>query len=191
MHKLMICGFGRAGKDSVADQISKRLGVKTQCSSSLAARHVIAPQINKLFDSDYIDRIAKVEGKWVHPDIIEKNLFETRHEGDGRKIWFDAICEYNKEDPTRLMRKLYDIADVYVGCRSLREFLAGQHECFQFSIWVDGSKRVAPEITTCEIKPENCDIIIDNNGTEFELTAKVDRLCDFLQSMKCEASCGP
>ena len=182
----MICGHGRSGKNTASAIITERLGVTEMCSSQLAARHVIAPQINKLFDSAYVDRVAKTDGRWVHPDIIEKNLFETRHEGDGRKIWFDAICEYNKDDPTRLMKKLYDIADVYVGCRSLREFLAGQHECFQFSIWVDASKRVAPEITTCEIKPENCDVIIENNGTEFELRAKVNRLCDFLKSIKCD-----
>ncbi len=190
MNKLMICGYGRHGKDTVADLITKRINVTSQCSSRLAARHTVAPRMNELFEPEYIEKIAKVDGKWLHPDIIEKRLYDTRHEGNGRKIWFDAICEYNKDDPTRLMKKLYDIADIYVGCRSLREFLAGQHECFKFSIWVDASKRVTPEIGTCEIKPEHCDVIIDNNGTEFELNAKVNRLCDFIQSPKsCERSC--
>jgi hypothetical protein len=180
----MICGYGRHGKDSVADLMAAHLGLKSQCSSSLAARHVIAPNMSKLFSEEHIERVAKLDGRWLHPDIIEKNLYKSRHEGDGRKIWYDAICEYNKDDPTRLMRKLYDVADIYVGCRSLREFVAGQHECFQFSIWVDASKRVSPEIGTCDIKPEHCDVIIDNNGSVFELEAKVKRFCDFFNSYK-------
>lgn len=181
---LMICGFGRHGKDTVAAILAKELGVPAQCSSHLASRHVIAPQLDKLFDKDYIDRVARIDGagsSWLHPDIIESNLYNTRHEGDGRKIWFDAICEYNKEDPTRLMRKLYEVSGIYVGCRSMREFVAGKDECFQLSIWVDASGRLEPELGTCEIRSDDCDIVIHNNGTLDSLTAKVKRLSSILK----------
>jgi hypothetical protein len=139
--------------------------------------------MNALFDKEYIDRVARIDGpgsSWLHPDLIESNLYQTRHEGNGRKIWFDAICQYNEDDPIRLMRKLYEVSKIYVGCRSIREFLHGRDVCFQLSIWVDGSERLDPETATCDIRPSDCDIIIDNNSDLSKLECKVTRLANAL-----------
>ena len=174
--KLMICGHGRHGKDTVADMISENLNLRACSSSALALEKVIYPNRYELFSS------AKLKSL---PDSTEEQkeaLFLSRHEGRGREVWYNAISDYNSSDACRLMKELYQRADIYVGCRSLREFREGQEsKLFDLSIWVDASERLRTSETTCGVEPFDCDITIENNSSLDDLATRVGRLTRLLK----------
>lgn len=173
--KIMIVGVGRHGKDTVAELIEEFTGMKFASSSYVAAKHVIGAQLSTFYPgvwSDYSDGLIEAD------DLIPL-IHSLRHHEGQRDRWRDAIAEFNRDDETRLARILYLTADVYVGCRRRKEFMAGREEgLFQLSIYVDASKRVQSDDETCEIGPDDCDIVIPNNLSEEDLRSRVERLCE-------------
>lgn len=178
--KLMICGHGRHGKDTVAKMIAENLGLTWLSSSQLALDRVIYPNRYELFAKSKLDSI--LFGAASEADC-KRSLFEGRHDDNGRRVWYEAICEYNKADPCRLMKDLYSQADIYVGCRSLREFKAGKEsKLFDLSIWVDASERLRTSEVTCGVEPFDCDITIENNSTMEDLSERVANLTNVIGS---------
>ena len=165
--KLMICGHGRHGKDTVAEILRDDFGVSFQSSSLAAAAHVWPMLANK-------DDYATVE-----------ECYQDR--ANHRQAWYEVIKELNREDKTWLMKQIYRINDVYVGIRDREEFIAGRHRnVFQFSVWVDASDRVPPEPTTSNtVTRDLCDIIIDNNA---DLPTLKFRVGNFAQGL-CKSMC--
>jgi len=97
--------------------------------------------------------------------------------------WYDAIRDFNKEDESKLSAAIFNKYDMYVGIRSRVEFLAARH-LSDLSIWVEASTRVPQVDPTCKILSTDCDIIIDNNGTEEELREKMVRLLNLIVAPK-------
>lgn len=161
--KLMILGSGRHGKDYAAEYLRKWLGLTFISSSAFVGTKAVYPKLK--------DKYATFE-----------DCFNDRHTGNNRAIWYDAIQEYNAEDPARLARELYAEYDMYVGLRSEREFLAAKREkLFNLSIWVDAFDRVPPEASTSlTIRRDMADIVIDNSGTMEEFDMKLRALADVL-----------
>lgn len=163
--KLMICGHGRHGKDTVAELLTEYVGLTFESSSRFLAQKMFDDSTSKLYDK--------------YSTVVE--MYEDR--ANHREDWFNWIADYNKDDATRFTRDLFTQYDMYVGIRNDREFFAAQNaELFDLSIWVDATKRKPLEGEgSNKIKPEYCDIIIDNNSGLKDLEFKVRRLSKFLR----------
>ena len=164
--KLMIVGHGRHGKDTVAQILADELGL-TFCSSSYFCA--------KAFIYDALKNVFGYES--VAECYADRNTSQRM-----RDLWHTLICAYNKDDPARLSREILSEYDIYVGIRSDGEFVEAELEgLFDLSIWVDASGRLDSEgESSFEIKRSDCDIVIDNNYSEEDLTRRVTRLASVL-----------
>ncbi len=152
--KLMIVGHGRHGKDTVCDLL-KAYGYNFT-SSSLHCSEVV-------FDA--------LKDKYGYKD--SKECFEDRH--SHRKEWFDIITDYNTPDRTRIAREIYKNNSLYAGMRNREEVIKCKEEkVFNYAVWVDASKRLPPESeSSMNIRKEDCDFCIDNNGNLQQLSHSV------------------
>lgn len=159
--KVILLGHGRSGKDTVAEILNKELGL-VFCSSSLFAA--------RLFIYDALkDTIGY--------DSFEE-CYEDRH--NHRATWHNLICSYNANDPARLAREIFKRNEIYVGIRSNVEFGEAKREgLFDLAIWVDASERVPNEGSdSFDIDRSQADFVIDNNGDEEELRARLGKLIE-------------
>lgn len=155
--KLLILGYKRSGKDTMAEYLRDNFGMKFT-SSSMAACEIF------LFDA--------LAPKYGYKTIEE--CFNDRHHH--RPEWYQLIRDYNKDDRARLARAILEKTGCYVGMRD-REELAGSKALFDLVVWVDANKRVGVENSdSCNLTKEDADIIIDNNGTQEEFFVKLQKL---------------
>lgn len=151
--KIMVCGYARHGKD----QFCEYMGIPFNSSSRVALDKVIWGAIgHKFADKD--------------------ECYEQRV--DHRSTWYNLIKAYNTPDLTRLCRDIFEENDIYCGIRDREEFLAAkQQRLFDLSIWVDASDRIPPEDSnSCTLTPADCDIIVTNNGSLYDLEMKAKRI---------------
>jgi hypothetical protein len=163
--RLILLGHARHGKDTVADLLRDRHGFNPMGSSLFACERVVAPWF-------------RLTG-WPYPSVQACYADRVNH----RALWFDLICAYNRQDPARLARELFEAGhDVYVGMRSATEFAAAR-PLADVVVWVDALDRLPPEpADSFDIDPAAvCDWRIDNNGTP-ELLA--ERVSDFVRWLR-------
>jgi len=142
--KLLIIGNARHGKDTLAEIFSKHFNVNFESSSHAACRLAIYPVLKE---------------KYNYSSMEECFLDRVNH----RKEWYDMICDYNRNDPSRLTKDILSTSDIYVGLRSKRE-LDGSRNLFDLIIFVDASSRLPLEgDDSCTISRNDADIIIENN----------------------------
>lgn len=157
--KLLIIGNARHGKDSLTEILRDKFGLRFVSSSQAAA------------DIFLYDLLKDKYGYNTPEECFEDRV-------NHRQEWYEAICEYNKDDKARLAKGILEIADCYVGMRDREEI----EEClkqnlFDMIIWVDASERLPLEPPTSFNIDKSCaDIIIENNGTYEEFEKKVIRL---------------
>ena len=156
--KLCIVGSARWGKDSFAEILRDEFGMTFESSSQSAA---------DIFLYDLLKEKYGYE--------TSEECFEDRH--NHRQEWYEAICEYNKDDKARLAKGIVERTGCYVGMRDRDEI----RECikqglFDLIVWVDASDRLPEEPATSFNIDRSCaDIIIENNGTYEEFYEKVLR----------------
>ena len=155
--KIILLGFGRHGKDSAAEYLRDKYGLTFKSSSEFVGQKAVWPLMcyeYESFDECFADRHSR------------------------RAEWFNAISEYNREDPARLGKELFSEFDLYVGLRSKRELDALRAQgVFDLAIWIDGSRRLPPEdSSSITITPDMADMTIDNNGTLADLHRRLDAL---------------
>lgn len=145
--RILIIGHARHGKDTVAEIIQDVLGL-TYKGSSQAASEI------------FLYNALKDKYGYSTPE----ECFEDRV--NHRAEWHDLICEYNKEDPTRLARAIMEVADMYVGMRSKREIDSCVNQrVFDYVIGVfDPRKPLEPKDSFNIELGEHCDFIIFNDG---------------------------
>lgn len=165
--RLMILGYARHGKDTVAELLAKAHGLKHISSSLFVAEKAVRPAL-------------ALQGI-TYPDLDSCYADRVNH----RAAWKQAIVEYNTPDKARLARELFADFDMYVGLRDLEEFVAAQAAgLFDVCIWVDSTERLAKahravqpwELSwqqavdtvreprsSCTVTPNLADIVIDNN----------------------------
>lgn len=166
--KLMILGYARHGKDTVAEILRDNLKLKFASSSFAAAEKVMVPFLAAKgityasLDECYADRV------------------------NHRQDWYEQIKAYNNPDAAKLAREIYKDNDIYVGMRSDIELEAVRKEgLFNYSIWVDRSKHVAPEpSTSCSVTPAMAHHVLDNNGTLEQLKVRTLALYWDLMSLE-------
>jgi hypothetical protein len=158
--KLMILGYARHGKDTVAEILTQNHGLKFANSSWEAGKKIMLPY----FESRGV----------YYKDFMECYEDRVNH----RQEWFDQIVAYNNPDRARLAREIYSESDMYVGLRDVAEFNAVKKEgLFQYAIWVDRSKIVPPEpASSNNIDITSADYVIDNNGTLEQLKVRTSSL---------------
>ena len=156
--KLCIIGSMRMGKDSMAEILRDEFGMTFESSSQSAA---------DIFLYDLLKEKYGYE--------TSEECFEDRH--NHRQEWYEAICEYNKDDKARLAKGILERTGCYVGMRDrdeIKEFI--KQELFDLIVWVDASDRLPEEPATSFNIDKGCaDIIIENNGTYEEFYEKILR----------------
>lgn len=154
MPKILILGWARHGKDTAASFLRDDFGFSFCSSSLFAAQEIVRPALARMgkvyatLEECYADRVNQ------------------------RKLWYEAICKFNEQDPARLGRKIFQQHDLYVGLRNVREFEALQADkAFDLCIWIDATGRgLPPEAKqSCSVQPSHADVIVNNNGTLAEL----------------------
>jgi len=161
--KICIISHARWGKDTLGEFLLETHGIKFASSSQTA---------NDLFIFDTL------KDQYGYSTVEE--CFEDRI--NHRDEWYQMICDFNRDDRTKLARCILDRADAYVGMRDLQEMESAVAEkLFDHIIWVDASKRLPPEpIESFNIPQSFADITIDNNGTLEEFKLKAWELGEFL-----------
>ena len=162
--RLLIIGHARHGKDSLAEILHEHYGLKFISSSQACA-------------DIFIYDVLKDKYGYKTPE----ECFEDRM--NHRQEWYEMICEYNKNDKARLAKEILKYNNTYVGMRDTSEI----KEClkqglFDLVIWVDAQDRLPIEdFNSFNIRPNDADIIIDNNGTYEEFKEKALRLGSLLR----------
>lgn len=152
---LAILGHGRAGKDTAAEYLCYRLGLKYGGSSSTTMLRFVARMVN----------------------LTEEQAWAERHEH--REYWLQAGHAIRGSDLTLLCRLCLSISDMAIGLRGRVEL----HGCVSeqvvdYLVWID-NPRVPPD-STVEFGPEDCDLMIPNHGSSLEFYRKLDRFASLL-----------
>lgn len=175
--KILILGYGRHGKDTVAEMLRDDYGLSFVSSSEFCAEHVVLPWFNALWQRSS-DLFYERTGR-VYPWHTWQDCYADRHKGMNRKNWYDAITEFNRPDASQLGRAIFAEHDIYCGLRSSREFHAVKAAgLYDLCVWVDASGRgVLPEDrSSCTVEPWMADHVVDNSGDVDELRLNVRRL---------------
>lgn len=161
--KLLIIGHGRHGKDTVCEILRDNYGFSFESSSKFCSKLFI---FNDLKD------------KYGYAN--EEECYADRH--NHRAEWYDAICNYNVPDASRLGREIFRAHDIYCGLRNKREFFAMKNTgVFDYAIWVDRIDHLPPESKdSMSLEQWMADFTIDNNGTLSELEFNVDQLINYI-----------
>ena len=155
--RILITGYKKSGKDTAAEYLTK-YGYKFISASEYATIPIMIP---------YFESVGKIYSS-------PKECFDDRVSDGNRKIWFDVIENFNRNDGSALTRRIFDSGyDVYVGLRSLMEFTASR-DLFDHVIWVDGTSRMPLEdISSCTITPDCATYVLDNNGSLKDLEKNI------------------
>jgi hypothetical protein len=179
--RLMICGEARSGKDTFADMIceSSNGGYSKRSSSECAIENAIFPRLDEIYSYREARKVRRIYEN-LGADEAYKYLYENRF--GFRACWKEAICEYNSEDPCRLMKELFRTSNIYVGIRSLREFTAGEKAgVFDLSVWVE--RPGVDEDESNEITSNNCQILVRNDGRLSDLRDNALAILDFINPL--------
>ncbi len=162
--KILILGYGRHGKDTAAEYLRDAYGLRFTSSSLFCAEHVVLPYMRTL------------QFGYASP----QDCFEDRH--NNRGLWYEAISKFNREDPTRLARAIFEDHDVYCGLRSRRELNAVKNAGLaDHVLWVDRMDREPEEDrSSCDVEPWMADFVVDNNGTPEDMKGNLDVLMERL-----------
>lgn len=157
--KILILGNGRHGKDTLAELFNQYFGLTFMSSSQASADFFLYNQLK--------DKYGYTSSEECFEDRVNH-----------REEWYQAICNYNKDNRARLAQDILSRSNCYVGMRDKEEF----NECvkqklFDIIIWVDASKRLPLEPgTSFNINMSDADIIVENNGTFEEFVEKSKRI---------------
>jgi hypothetical protein len=156
--KLLIIGAARWGKDSMAEILRDEFGMTFESSSQSAS---------DIFLYDLMKEKYGYE--------TSEECFGDRH--NHRQEWYEAICDYNKDDKARLAKGIMERTNCYVGMRDRDEIKECiKQELFDLIVWVDASDRLPEEAATSFNIDKGCaDVIIENNGSYEEFNEKVLR----------------
>lgn len=157
---LLIIGHGECGKDTAADMICRKTGLKS-LPSSFVMRYVVFERMPR-----------SMRERYGNADVAY--LDRRKH----RKLWFDAIAEWTADDRSKLVRTVLQHADIYTGLRQRDEFEESK-DLFDLIIWIDRDICKVEDGESNQLNKNDADVIIPNNDTLEELDRKIDRLVHF------------
>lgn len=162
--KLMVMGYARHGKDTVGEMLRTQYGLRFSSSSMFCAERVMLP--------------AMAARGVRYKDAFE--CYADRHRW--RSAWYDDISAFCAKDPAALGKAIFEDNDVYCGIRNIREYDACEVAgIFDFSIWVDASRRLPPEPeSSCTVHMGCADLVLGNNGDLGELQRNLTSCMQFI-----------
>lgn len=155
MLKISICGHGGCGKDTAAEMLAEMTPMRYVMGTSKFAADIVWEKWGKL-----------------NPHYGWKNASECwEARRDHRKKWAEIIREYNQADPVQLYRDCLAAQELLTGIRWRNE----QQACrvagiVDLWVWLDRDVPVDP---TMDFGPEQCDIVIPNNGSKLALKRRL------------------
>jgi dephospho-CoA kinase len=164
--KLIIAGHARHGKDTVCEILNNLFGYTFQSSSEVAMYEFLYDKL-------------KVKYGYTTPTECFNDRLNHRQE------WFQEICDYGKDDLTKLGRLIFSKVDIYCGIRNGLELKTlKEHNCFDYFVWVDASARLPLESTQSMTITTAPDFTVDNNGSLEDLTYNVFTLAQAIEMEK-------
>jgi hypothetical protein len=158
--KLLILGYARHGKDTVAEILRDEHGYNFTSSSYFCAEKVCRPYLAE---------------RGVHYASLDECYKDrVNHRAD----WYDAIAAFNAQDPTALSKGILEIGDIYVGMRNAREYAVAK-DLFDEVWWVNSTGRGLPpeDKSSMDIVFDPNEMrLIENNGSVDELKALIATL---------------
>lgn len=163
--KILVIGHSRNGKDHAAEYLRDNFGITYKGSSELCSEIFIFDELKNKYD-------------YKNPD----ECFQDRV--NHRKEWYDLICDYNSNDPTKLAEQIFDKCHLYCGMRSKDEVDACKDKWSDLLvIYIDRSEVLPPEsVESCTITRNQADVVISNNGNIIEFEDKLRRLFNNLNT---------
>lgn len=154
--RLCICGPGRSGKDTIAEWLGNNTSLKYVGGTSWFAAERI---YNHMISLGH--KYRSVEECW------EDRIYH-------RVLWADYIDNViNRDDPCTLYKMCLEQQDILTGIRRIKEIQSVKKLYNCLTIWVE---RKGLEVDlTMGYGPEECDLIITNNGNVSELFGKLGR----------------
>lgn len=155
---ILILGDARHGKDTLADLMCDEYGLTSESSSKAALR---------IFLFDILVYQYLLDYKTVEEAYLDRV--------NRREIWFKEICNYNKNDKTRLVKEILKKSNIYIGLRNSDEVeQAIEEELFDMIIGIyDYRKpRESSKSNTADVFKYS-DFVFMNNGTIEDLKDKV------------------
>lgn len=151
------CGYGRAGKDTIAQFFCEQAGLVYPGSNSM----VILPLVATMAEEE------------------PTKVFEERH--NQRDFWIDACHAIRHGDYSLLIKMSLGAGDVAVGIRGRLElYHSVKEEVLDWTIWIEND-RVEKDRTT-EYTSADCDDVWFNNGPYFALYARIERFIAMLRA---------
>lgn len=148
---IALCGMGESGKDMSAAYLCSR----TQMAYGGSTSSVVAPLIAHALNVDV------------------ETAFSQRREN--RVFWYDFCCEFRRHDPTLLAKMNLAHGDIVVGPRDdIELFACRQQGVVDLSVWIE--RTAAAKDPTVKFGADDCDLVIPNNGSRFDLFRKWDVL---------------
>ena len=157
----IIAGFKRHGKDEMALYINKHYDLTSKSSSWFACEKFIFNRMKDLYG-------------------YETPLECYNDRDNHRVLWYQYICDYNKENKAQLGIDIFSEADFYVGIRDKDE-LEGIKKHFPnlTVVWVDAIERKEPENSdSMNVTIDDADIVIDNNGSLGAFYLRIDQFME-------------
>ena len=99
---ILVVGHKEHGKSTVAQMISDNTGFKYEDSSMASAKLFVYPLL---------------KDKYGYSSLGE--CYKDRR--NRRAEWYKLICDYNKQDKSRLAKDIMKDNDIYVGMRDVKE----------------------------------------------------------------------
>lgn len=161
MKRILVVGFGRAGKDESAMMLSQITKIPYAGSTSWAAKELVAKRLR------------------LHPQVA----WETRHQ---RREEWKAICDdIRKHDQTKLVRLALETVNeekssgllagwsgIVAGCRDKVElFAAKEQKIFDSILWIE--RPGTPPDSTVTFTKDDCDEVIYNDAGLIHLHSKL------------------
>jgi hypothetical protein len=159
--KLLVIGHGRHGKDTVCDILNKEYNYNFKSSSEFCS---------ELFIFDLLKDKYNYKNK--------EECYNDRH--NHRAEWYNAICDYNVPDASKLGREIFKQYDIYCGLRNKKEFYAMKNaKVFDYAVWVDRSEHLPLENkNSMSLEHWMADFTIDNNGSLEQLMFNVKQFAE-------------
>lgn len=166
-------GYGRSGKDTAAEIMATVMGDEYSKKMHTALKSSVKYLVHYggSTSSAVAPLIAKAVGK------TEEEVFAERHQH--RMFWFEFCNILRRDDPTLIARILLGQADILVGLRDIAEIEATRaKDVVAAHIWV--SRPGVDSDETVAFSRDDCDLVLENNGSLEDLKRKIQGLSKLL-----------